>query len=111
MITEDSISDNPEKKLPLEEVSTENPAENNSENVPPEEVPDAPEESPEKIEEEKVELPIEEIPLPPEEMPDPVEKKEVPIEETPDSELFPSNNNRNISLIWRTCKKRVLIEK
>ena len=87
MITEDSISDNPEKKLPLEEVSTENPAENDSENIPPEEVPDAPEETPEKIEEEKVELPIEEIPLPPEEMPDPVEEKEVPIEETPDSEI------------------------
>lgn len=78
MITEDSISDNPEKKLPLEETSTENvPSE--SSDLPLEETPDAPTE-------EKSEESVKENPLPPEETPDPEEENTVPPEETPTSE-------------------------
>jgi len=77
MITEDSISDNPEKKLPLEETPAVN-SDTVPEDLPLEETPDAPEENPENTSKEQ--------PLPPEETPDPKEENPLPVEETPDAE-------------------------
>ncbi len=78
MITEDSISDHPEKKLPLEETSTETTSEESSD-LPLEETPDAPTE-------EKADESVKENPLPPEETPEPEEKNPLPPEENPTPE-------------------------